>query len=84
MTKLAYLKRSAIQSCEFRGHTMTRFSRVARSHVAHCKGCNKQAWVTEMPLPNDIMISGEAVALNCGVPLYPLSNAELRQEESLE
>ena len=72
MTKLQRLKKEALESCRFRGHKMKRF--VGYRHgwgidpeiaYAYCKICDKQVIVITKPLPNEIEIGGEAVALNC-------------------
>lgn len=33
--------------------------------VAYCYHCGKEAYINSRPMPNEIDISGEAVALNC-------------------
>ena len=65
--ELRLLKRSAKESAEWRGHKLTRFS----SHgdhkaIASCIHCDMAVMVNARPLPNEIDIAGEAVALNCG------------------
>jgi len=63
------LKRKALQSCKFRGHTMGPWHKhdFYRDTVAyaHCKVCDMQVVVNVKPAPNDISIGGEAVALAC-------------------
>jgi hypothetical protein len=63
------LKRSASQSCKFRGHTMGPWRKhdFYRDTVAYayCVHCNMQVVINVHPAPNDTVISGEAVALNC-------------------
>ena len=62
------LKIEALESCKFRGHDMGRFrqhSFFLNRHYSHCKKCNMQVEVNRQPMPNQIDIGGEAVALNC-------------------
>ena len=56
----------AIGSCEWRGHKMGDFEPIAQ-HIAVscCKQCNMQVAINTHPLPNEIDIGGEAVALDC-------------------
>ena len=66
MTKLERLRKSALESCEFRGHNMKPFSRKYRHWwYSECKICGKEVRIVDDPQPNDIDISGEAVALGC-------------------
>jgi len=63
---LRTLKKIALESTDFRGHRMTRFKRYnAVTAFATCKDCGMQVAVTTKPLPNDIDVGGEAVALTC-------------------
>ena len=59
----------ARESCKFRGHKMSRFHMLdginSDKYTAHCKICGKGVWIIEFPLPNDIDIGGQAVALSC-------------------
>ena len=66
MTKLARLKREALEACSFRGHDMTRFHNSSRIDAyATCKICGKLVGVNAYPAPNDIDIGGNALALGC-------------------
>ena len=67
MRKLDKLIKEARESCEWRGHRMAKFRHYSR-HVAasHCLDCMKTVSVMTRPMPNEIEIRGEAVALNCG------------------
>lgn len=73
MTKLRRLKKEALESCKFRGHRMGRFISYnpffeftsLTTAYAHCKICDKQVTVCTKPLPNEVEIGGEAVALYC-------------------
>jgi len=67
-SKFTTLKREAKQACIIRGHTMKRFVHGTPGKFtgwAYCKDCASQVWVTINPKPNDIDISGSAVAVNC-------------------
>jgi hypothetical protein len=68
-TRYMSLKRSAIESAESRGHSLSRFTfclmpnRLTGS--ASCKRCNATVTINTNPLPNDTDIAGKAVAVNC-------------------
>ena len=67
MRKLERLIREARESCNFRGHKMAQFRR-SKSGVyaaAYCTKCDRSVVVLTNPLPNEIDIGGEAVALGC-------------------
>jgi hypothetical protein len=62
------LKSSAEESANWRGHELGEWSRHSwkpRISIANCIHCNMQVAVNIAPLPNEIDIGGEAVALNC-------------------
>lgn len=67
MKKLQSLINSAKESCSFRGHKMDRFNHNEDGYSAYsaCLCCGKTVVVNTRPMPNDIDICGEAVALNC-------------------
>lgn len=66
MRKQDRLQKEALESCKFRGHEMTIFTRYGNSAaVSHCVHCLKNVYVDTNPSPNGIEISGEAVALTC-------------------
>lgn len=75
MTKLRRLKIDAIESSLFRGHNMSRFELTSKSKGfeihgrnevwSYCKDCGARVYVNTRPLPNDIEISGTAVAIGC-------------------
>lgn len=81
MKKIERLKKEALESCKFRGHEMGRFIGDNKSAISHCKLCDRSVSVNTNPLPNDIDIGGEAVALCCeGWPLmFGLANPRLAQ-----
>lgn len=66
MTHINRLRLEALKACNGRGHKMSRFTRLA-SHTMEsiCRRCNRGVCLNTKPAPNEIDISGEAVALNC-------------------
>jgi len=69
MTRIARLKRSALDSCRWRGHQMTPFKlysdTICAVGVSHCRVCGREVYIDTLPAPNGINIGGEAVAVNC-------------------
>jgi hypothetical protein len=69
MKKWDELKKSALESCNFRGHKMGIFGFTLKQRGmiggSTCKKCGKMVFLNTNPLPNEIEISGEAVALHC-------------------
>jgi hypothetical protein len=66
MTKERRLKKEAMEACGFRGHEMERFTKLEKGKfISRCIYCEKEVIITLKPLPNEIDIGGEAVALNC-------------------
>jgi len=66
------LKKEAEAACSFRGHVMQweppvyNYMRPGRHILSGmCVDCKKWVQVNTMPMPNDIEIGGDAVALNC-------------------
>lgn len=73
MKKIEKLRREALESCKLRGHKMKSFSRKYRHWwYSECKDCGMTVFINDNPVPNDIEISGEAVALNCGDIKYEI------------
>ena len=69
MLKIERLRKEALESCKFRGHTMKSFSRRYRYWWnSECRVCGMYVDINDNPLPNEIDISGEAVALHCTGP----------------
>lgn len=64
-TLLAKSKKEALKSCRFRGHKMKRFLDYKGFSVSSCRLCGREVTVIESPLPNEIDIGGEAVAVYC-------------------
>jgi hypothetical protein len=85
-TKLRSLKKQAIMSCTKRLHMMKNFEAVlefsphqlypSTNHFrSYCKCCNMYVDVILKPLPNEINISGDAVAITCpSVPYARIKN----------
>ncbi len=67
MRKIERLRKEALESCKFRGHKMERFEYSSNKHwaLAACQICSKHVSICLFPLPNEIEIGGEAVALGC-------------------
>ena len=66
MKTLERLRLSALESCKFRGHKMTRFKSLhSHGKVADCKICGDSVYINSNPAPNDIDIGGRAVAVHC-------------------
>lgn len=68
MRKIDRLKKSAKESAEWRGHIMGKFeTRGDNGAVSVCQvaGCNAQVVVNTRPMPNQIDIMGDAVAVDC-------------------
>jgi hypothetical protein len=62
---LSKLKKEATSAAKFRGHDLTPWNATDRGAFAECTRCGKTAHVTTKPAPNDIDMSGDAVALTC-------------------
>ena len=80
MQDISELKAEAERTCQNRGHNLGIWFKPWRNenrrlHVerAVCKRCFRDVDVNPKPAPNEIDISGEAVALNCA----PLTVNEL-------
>lgn len=66
MRTVERLRQSALESCKFRGHKMSRFASLHTwAKVSDCKTCGMSVIVNARPAPNGIDIGGEAVALHC-------------------
>jgi transcription elongation factor Elf1 len=69
--KLIGLEYDAVKSATLRGHKMGKMTnnhtigKPATRSIAVCVVCGMDVEVTTKPLPNEIDIGGEAVALNC-------------------
>lgn len=71
MDNLEELKQQAVKAASSRGHYL-RYWRdydKDRSSYANCLTCGKQVNVMTSPPPNDIDISGQAVAITCPTPI---------------
>jgi hypothetical protein len=67
MPTLNTLKRRAARAAKVRGHVLGRFQTHRKDYSAftRCKVCGMGVDVITRPLPNEIEIGGQAVALNC-------------------
>lgn len=66
MTLMEKLRKSALESTEFRKHDMSFFRKEERHRwTAYCLNCGAIVTLLGHPLPNQIDIGGEAVAINC-------------------
>lgn len=65
--KLATLKAKAREAATWRGHHLGNFiaSKDGTKARAECKRCKCSVGVNTHPLPNEIDIAGEAIAINC-------------------
>ena len=64
----AYLIKEATDAAIFRGHDLMRHWKYhSGGHIGinMCHKCGKEVQINDRPLPNEIDVSGEAVALNC-------------------
>lgn len=52
-----------------RGHNVKNWDVIGNDcYLLECKDCKMQVMVKEFPLPNEIQVGGEAVALSCVKP----------------
>lgn len=69
MAELSRLKEEADHLATLRGHVLRWSSpwhgEYASLQGAMCEVCEKELWVTTKPMPNEVDIGGEAVALTC-------------------
>jgi len=67
MRKIEALKKEAIESAKFRGHSLSRFRTIRKGSwvISECWRCARQVSVKTNPLPNEAEIMGEAVAVGC-------------------
>jgi hypothetical protein len=71
LSKAQGLARQATRAAESRGHRLGAWlwrnyaDGAIRNGHAICLDCGREAFVATNPAPNDIDVSGEAVALNC-------------------
>jgi hypothetical protein len=66
MKKIDTLRKSALESCKFRGHQMKPFKHFDKiTAFSVCRVCGKSVAISTNPPPNGIDIGGEAVALGC-------------------
>jgi hypothetical protein len=67
MTRFDRLKYEGKCATKWRGHNISPFHTVKHQLTAEasCRKCGMTVWVNTKPAPNEIDISGEAVALHC-------------------
>lgn len=69
---LSTLKRHAQQSTSFRGHVMQWAApwhgESKSTQMGTCRRCGMEVHLNTRPMPNEIDVMGEAVALNCTKP----------------
>ena len=68
MTSFEKLEKEAVEAAEWRGHKLVPFQQHEwKRNVcwSDCVKCGMGVCVNIRPLPNEIDIGGEAVALNC-------------------
>ena len=69
MQTLSALRREAEESCSYRGHAMSWNAPWRGEHQsvqsAECRMCMRWVQVNTRPLPNEINIGGDALALDC-------------------
>lgn len=80
MTKYNRLRLEALESCNRRGHTMSKFRRKSwpehRVWNSVCGVCGMNVNINLNPMSNDIEIGGTAVALDCISKKYGLTDKE--------
>ena len=69
MQTLSALRREAEEACVFRGHSMMWTNPWHGEHQsvqqAECRMCTRWVQVNTRPLPNQINIGGDALAIDC-------------------
>lgn len=69
MTRYERLRREAKATAERRGHDMENFDRahwrIPGNGSSECKRCGAYVRINCNPMPNEIDIGGDAVAVNC-------------------
>jgi hypothetical protein len=73
MRQIEALKKEAIESAKFRGHTLSRFRTKRKGSwvISECRRCGRHVTVKTDPLPNEAEIMGEAVAVGCNNLMVP-------------
>ena len=80
MTKDRRLKNEAMEACRYRGHWMSAFKKLKPTlWRSKCLWCDMDVDVNTKPLPNEIEIGGEAVALTC--TYSPKDDAQRKWDE---
>lgn len=63
--KLSTLKKSAQSCTAWRGHHMTWSIADDHAMTGRCRVCGRGVTICDNPMPNDIAIGGEALAVHC-------------------
>lgn len=65
-TKVRKLRSEGKRFAEMRGHKVCRFVSLSPTRsVASCLKCDSEVYVNASPAPNEIDLSGQALALDC-------------------
>jgi len=64
MASVKTLRKSALESCTWHGHSMGQFHHWPAWAWAQCQNCGAMVHVESNP-PNGIDIAGDAISLNC-------------------
>ena len=64
---LNVLMKESRESTKYRQHKMSPWLDVTKEYIKYsaCEHCGMEVWVNAKPLPNEIDVGGQAVALNC-------------------
>ena len=67
LASMATLQMEASRYAKHRGHVLDLWSNLelGKTRHTHCVYCEREVVINIKPLPNEISISGEAVAINC-------------------
>jgi len=64
--KLSTLKRQSAEATKFRGHSMGQWHQCGETIAwRRCRVCGAAVSIKTNPMPNEIDIGGEAVAMTC-------------------
>lgn len=66
MTNVTKLVEEMYEATDFRGHNMKQQEKIGHYvTVYQCLDCNMRAVINIKPMPNEIHLSGQALALHC-------------------
>ena len=67
--KVLGMMQEAREAATFRGHEVKNWNVLGNDcYLLVCKDCKMEVMVKEFPLPNEIQVGGEAIALSCVKP----------------